>query len=322
VKLRTLVSSFIVAAVCMGAVSARPQQLAMPPQQPKLSLRLTPAEIELYKRAPTVINWSPEQIHYCPFLHKLRPADSPAQLPIVLDRVGQTATLLFHDFTQVSCDEEVISESTLRDPRATLGSPRNLRWQRKFRYIVIPRQGGDFPALDEYRTDLKGNPLDDASLNDLFLITSKFASTWLYLSPANQPGSSFRYFGTQTIRHRECHVVAFAQNPERVHIVGVFQNQGKSVALLVQGLAWIDSETFQVLRIMTWLLAPRMDVSLRGLGSIVDFHPVQPSGTERVLWLPCDVTVQAVYRGVGVRNTHHYSNFKLFRVESTIKPEE
>jgi len=39
-----------------------------------------------------------------------------------------------------------------------------------------------------------------------------------------------------------------------------------------------------------------------------------------VLWLPRDVKVWALYRGVTVRNTHQYSNFKLFRVESAIKP--
>jgi len=55
--------------------------------------------------------------------------------------------------------------------------------------------------------------------------------------------------------------------------------------------------------------------------STVDFYPVQPSGSGRVLWLPRDVTAEVVYLGMEVRNTHRYSNFKLFRVETTIKPE-
>ena len=88
----------------------------------------------------------------------------------------------------------------------------------------------------------------------------------------------------------------------------------------MQGLAWIDAETYQTLRIMTWLLAPRMDLSLSTQISTVDFYPVQPIGMDRTLWLPRDVNVWAVYRGVGIRNIHRYSNFKLFRVESTIKP--
>jgi hypothetical protein len=318
VKFRALVSSFILAAVSIGAVRARLQQPAAPPQLAKPPLQLTPSEIEIYKRAQTLIDWTPRQIHDCPFLHKLRPAGSQDQLPMVLERVGQTVTLLFHDFPQVACDEEVVSEVLSEAYRGTS----HMTAPHKFRHIVIPRPVGDLPAFEEYRTDLKGNPLDASSLGDLFSITSGFASIWLYLSPADQHDSRFRHFGIQTIRKRECHVVGFAQDPERARSVGGLRIGGESVVLLVQGLVWIDSETFQVLRIKTWLLAPRTDIGLSYQASTVDFYPVQPSGFEKVLWLPRDVTVGAAYRGVRFRNTHDYSNFKLFRVDSTIKPVE
>jgi hypothetical protein len=310
----------MLAAVFMSEVSAGPQQPAALPQVARPPVRLSPAEIELYQRAQTLLNWTPRQIHDSPFLHKLQPTGSQDPLPMVLDRVGQTGTLLFHDFPQVACDEEVISE-VMRDYRGPRqGTPLYPPQLRKFRYIVAPRPLGDVPGFEEYRTDLKGNPLDASSLRDLFMITSGFVFTGLYLSTPNQPDSNFRHFGIQAVRNRECHVVGFAQNPERVHGVGRFVDQGKTVALLVQGLAWIDSETFQILRVITWLLAPRMDIGLSSETSTVDFFPVQPSGSERVLWLPRDVTVEGVYRGVRFLNTHHYSNFKLFRVESTIKP--
>jgi hypothetical protein len=242
---------------------------------------------------------------------------------MVLERVRQTATLLFHDFPQISCDEEVSSKVLLPE-----GSPEGYGGVRlstklhKFLYIVIPGPAGSLPAFEEYRTDLKGNPLDVSSLSDLFMITSGFASSWLYLSPADQHDSRFRLFGIQTIRNRECHVVGFAQDPERVRSAGGFLDRGKSAVVLVQGLAWIDTRTFQVMRVVTWLLAPRTDVGLRSQISTVDFYPVQPSGSERVLWLPGDVRVEVVCRGIEVRNEHHYSNFKLFRVDSTIKPAE
>lgn len=71
---------------------------------------------------------------------------------------------------------------------------------------------------------------------------------------------------------------------------------------------------------MTWLLAPRPDIGLKSEVSTVDFASVQPSGSERVLWLPRAVTVWALFSGIVVRNTHHYTDFKLFRVESAIKP--
>jgi hypothetical protein len=116
--------------------------------------------------------------------------------------------------------------------------------------------------------------------------------------------------------------VGFAQEPERARSVGGLRVAGRTVVLLVQGLAWIDTETFQILRITTWLLAPRTDIGLSSQSSTVDFYAVRPTGFERVLWLPRDVTVVIGYRGTQVCNTHHYSNFKLFRVTSTIKSAE
>ena len=315
VKFRALVSSLMLAVASIGGARARLQEPAAPPQA-EPTVKLTPEEIEIYKRAQTLIDWTPRQIRDSPFLSGLRQARSQDQLPMVLERVGQTLTLLFHDFPQIACDEEVVCEPL--SYRGTLGGT----MLRKFRYIAIPRPVGDFPGFDEYRTDLKGNPLDAARLSDLFVITSKYTSTCLYLSPADQHVSHFRLFGIQPIRERECHVVGFAQEPERVRRVTTFRVQDMSVALLVQGLAWIDSETFQVLRIKTWLLAPRTDIGLDFHISTVDFYPVQPSGSERVLWLPRDVTVLTDFRGFWFRNTHHYSNFKLFRVSSTIKSAE
>jgi hypothetical protein len=285
-------------------------------QSPKPEAQITLAEIEIYKTGRSLIDWTPREIRDCPFLHKLQPAGSQDQLPVVLERVGQTVTLLLHEFPQIACDEQVMSESL------SVGSRTRPGITHKFRYIAIPRSLGGFQGFEEYRTDLKGNPVDAAHLSGFFLTTSNYISTCLYLSPTDQDSSRFRLFGTQSIRERECHVVGFAQEPEKVRRVGTFRFQDKRVVLLVQGLAWIDSETFQVLRIMTWLLAPRTDIGLSAHTSTVDFYPVQPSGFERVLWLPREVTVFTYYRGIRLRNTHHYSNFKLFRVTSTIKSAE
>ena len=186
--------------------------------------------------------------------------------------------------------------------------------------IIVPWPVGDVPAFEEYRTDLHGNPVDALSLRGFSMTSAKYASTCLYFSPADQHDERFRYFGIQTVRDRECRVVGFAQQPEKARRIDRFHSQGATFGLLCQGLAWIDPESFQILRITSWLLAPRTDIGLSSLTSTVEFYPVQPSGSERVLWLPRDVTVMLVSRGTKVRNTHRYSNYKLFRVESSIKP--
>jgi tetratricopeptide (TPR) repeat protein len=304
------------------------RKTATPPEFAEPSIQLTPSEIEIYKGAQTLIDWTPRQVHDCPFLHKLRPAGSQDQLPMVLERVGETATRLFHNFSEIACDEELSSETELAPAPAPDGgrvfsdpitSRSEDRTYRKFRYIIIPRPVGDSLAFEEYRTDLKGNLLEAPRRGNPIMITANHTSAWLYLSPDDQHVSRFRHFGIQTIRNRECHVVGFAQKPERTRNAGELDIAGRRDVLLVQGVAWIDSQTYQVLRIKTWLLAPRPDIGLDELNSTVDFYPVRPSGFEGVLWLPRDVTVESYYLGMGFHNTHHYSNFKLFRVGTAIK---
>jgi hypothetical protein len=233
-KVRALVCSLTLAAVTISAMGA---QLELPSASPPPSpppLQPTPSEIEIYKAAHTLIDWTPEEISDCPFLHEARPAANQDQLPGILARVGQTVTMLFRDFPQIACDEKITFRSSLR-PSPSHG---------KYRYIVLPRPIGDAPAFEEYRTDYLGNPFSTWSLEGDFIITYDFASTCLYLSPADQRNSRFRYFGDETIRERECHVVGFAQDPERAHRFGYFNSEGKTIVILLQGVAWIDAETF------------------------------------------------------------------------------
>jgi len=326
VKVRALVSSFLRVALCIAALSGGPHRFAAAPRASEPRLDLTPSEIEIYKAAQTLIDWSPSQIRHSAYLGKLHSIESQDQLPKVLERVGRTVTLMFQDFPRVACDE-VISEtrpgqSGVQFMGDYAGVPITADYtaRHKLRYIIIPSPSGDVPGFEEYRTDLNGNPIDAMSLRGFLMTSSKYVSTYLYFSPAYQHDSRFRYFGTEKIRGRESHVVGFAQEPEKARRIDRFLAPDGTFDLLFQGLAWIDSETFQILQITTWLLAPRKDIGIGSHTSTVEFYPVQPSGSERVLWLPRDVTVVLDYRGTRVRNTHRYSNFKLFRVESTIKP--
>ena len=311
-----LAGLFFLAAAFSVALSAQGQEPETPRRAGNPPIQASPAEVELYERAKTLMDWTPRQIAAMPVFRKLRPPTQEDQLSRVLERAGQTVALLLQDFPQVACDEELNSEATVL---GASGQPSKFR-ESKFRYIVIPEQIGDLRAFKEYRTDLNGNPIGVGTPSYFFMITTNFVATALYLNAAQQADSHFRYFGMQTIRSRECHVVGFAQNPEKARFVGLLYLQGKRVVLLNQGLVWIDSETSQILRVTTWLLAPRTDIGLRSESSTVDFFPVQLSGSAKALWLPRDVKVEGVYGGMWFRNTHHYSHFKLFRVESTIKP--
>jgi hypothetical protein len=321
-KLKALMASIMLA---LAGVSARAPQTSTPPLPSEPEVVPAPSEIELQKAAPTVIDWTPRQVHKCPYLHGLRLAPNQDGLPAILDRTGQAVTMTFNNFRNVSCDEKIVSDANgLVDLRARWGNlPSQTHVSRQFHYIIVRRFLGELPAFAEYRTDLKGKAIrliSDKDLRGFPLLTVDFTSTFLFLSPQDQLADRYRYLGIQTIRSRECRVVAFAQVAGNICRPAHFYLKDGDHVLLLQGIAWVDAQTFQILRVMTFLVGPRKDIGLDRQTTTVNFYPVQPLGMENVLWLPRDVRVETVYQGIKIRNSHQYSNFKFFRVESTIKP--
>ena len=292
------------------------------PTSASTPLRMTQAELELYERAPTLVDWTPKQLRLVPMLHKLRRAENQVELVQILERVGKSTARLFSDFPNISCDEEVYSQSNARGPSWVGQGIHANDLIRHFRYIIIPKPVGDLPVFEEYRTERDGRPVEITKGAGLRVFDANFAGSWIYLSPSDQPYNRFRYFGTQSVQKRECFVVGFAQDPRTARILSAFRLVDPPVGLLVQGLAWIDKQSLQVLRIQTWLLAPRADIGLGAQNTLVNYFSVQPAGLDRSVSVPHDVTVTVFFRGTAVRNTHRYSKFQLFRVESAIKPAE
>jgi hypothetical protein len=310
----------ILAGISMGVAGASPQTPASSSPSASAPLKLSQAEIALYKRASTLVDWSPSQVRSNPYLRGVRIEDNAGLLPVILQRVGQSVTLLFKNFPQVTCDESVSSDTSYVDTLRTHNLEHYPTVEHKYHYIVLPLPGEDLPGFEEYRTDLKGVAISNLKPTRTYMLTSDFASISLYLRPADQPVTRFRYFGTQAIREHACHVIGFAQDPMRVHRAAEFSSDGRRAALLVQGLAWVDAATFEILRMKIWLLAPRDDIGLNSQVSTVEFYPVIPAGSDKELWLPGDVSVEIEYQGADFRNTHHYSDFRLFRVEITAHP--
>jgi hypothetical protein len=109
----------------------------------------------------------------------------------------------------------------------------------------------------------------------------------------------------------------------------------KSVLILYQGIAWIDAAGYQILRIRTDLLAPRPDINLKKQTTEIEYAEVRLPQVSSSLWLPRKVIVTTTTKervqALGstsatevcdqvFRNRHQYSQYKLFRAESTIKP--
>jgi hypothetical protein len=248
-----------------------------------------------------------------PDLNGLEPATDQGQLDSILSAVGKTVAEFFRDFPSTSSLEQIHQEKLRRKQKvgATL--------DQKFRYLCFTPAADWGRGFDEYRADSLGIQALPQGLQDGFMLTSGFASASLLFHPKYQSQATFRYLGRQKVNGRDAYVIAFAQQPGKARLNGGFKSGGISIPTFSQGLAWIDSQSYQITRLRTDLLRPLPEVNLERETTEIAFGEVHFKGIAEGFWLPQQVIVTVDWNGKHLRNEHRYSEFKLFNVEATQK---
>jgi hypothetical protein len=134
-----------------------------------------------------------------------------------------------------------------------------------------------------------------------------------------QPESTFRYLGRQTTQGQDVDVVYFAQIPEKARMKQALNTDRRSLLILVQGLAWIDPASYQIVRMRTDVVFPQNDPDLKKETTESRFAAEHFSDDPHPVWLPVDVTVTVGWDGWTFCNRHRYADFKLFRVATSTR---
>jgi tetratricopeptide (TPR) repeat protein len=243
----------------------------------------------------------------------LEPAKDQERLPSILDGVGARILEMTQNFPNTS-SLEVIHQEKLGKKGKVQGSQ-----DQKFRYLcMVPRRAWG-PGFTEYRTDAAGGEALPVGIDDGFMLTKGFAATTLIFHPTYRSESTFRYLGRQDVNGRHAFVVAFAQTPAKAHIVGAFRQGESRITTFSQGLAWVDSGTYQIIRLHTDLLMPLPELRLEKEALNVEFSEVRFKHLQEGVWLPEQVTVTIDWNGKELRNTHSYSDFSIFNVDASEK---
>ena len=241
----------------------------------------------------------------------LEAATDQKPLESILKAVGQNVAMTFAKLPNTSSLEEIHQEKLVRKKKvgATL--------DQKFRYLCFTPDEDFGPGFNEYRADSSGTQAGPKGLEDGFMLTSGFASAALVFHPMYQPQTDFRYLGSQKVNGGVNYLVAFAQQPAKAKLSGTFKSGGVSLTTFTQGLAWIDSHSYQITRLRTDLLRPLPEVKLEGQTTEIAYGEVHFKGVTEGFWVPKQVTVAVDWNGKHLRNEHRYSEYKVFNVEAT-----
>jgi VWFA-related protein len=286
--------------------SARRAEVAPPPSRPR-------SEREIYDSARTVIDLTRAELlqAYPAEVRDLNFDADPVELGLLLEKAGERVGAFFRDFPKTLSKEQVRLERISPDGRVEDWISRN------YLYSFAPSRDGTYWSED--RTETNGRPVEFAMIKGYSLAAGR-AGISVFLHPGQQSASRFRYLGRQA-SHPEYHVIAFAQKPERERYFGSYQPGTLSVParLLYQGLVWVDSRNFQIVRMRTDLLAPRNDVGLLRETSEITFAEVKFQSIPETFWLPKEVVITDICIGRSYRNRHRYSDYQVFLVESREK---
>jgi hypothetical protein len=262
-----------------------------------------------------------------PELKKVQPAANPGQLPEILEKVaGNIDDFLRHMVDLIA--QEKITQQKLDEKGLVTASERV-----QDSYLIVRHGNEAGGEIAEFRMDADGNRVEPVGLNRGFVVTSGFALNCNYFSKAFQRESRFRYLGDQSIGQRDTYVLAFAQTPGKATLfVTMTERGGAKVQLLVQGIAWVDKNNFEIIRMRTDLLAPRPEVGLERQITEVNFSKVQLLDVATPLWLPSDVKVYLGFKEpepihgqvfeMAYENKHHYADYRRYRVSVKMKAPE
>jgi tetratricopeptide (TPR) repeat protein len=251
-----------------------------------------------------------ELVQAYPELEGLEAATDQSHLEEILSKTGRAVDDFFHSMPNTASLEMVQQERLTKDGKV------NTALNEEFQYIMLAQSGGPGLGIQEYRSTKDGNDAVRSGLKQGLMLTSGFSSVSSIFHPVNRRGARFRYLGKKSLDGCQTYVVAFAQRPETARMVTRFVMGDRSDLALVHGLAFVDTQSFQIRRLHTYLLNPLPMVQLFKLSTKIQYQERAFKGLSVPLWLPKDVEITVNWRGRNLRNLHSYSDFKLFNVES------
>ncbi len=255
------------------------------------------------------------------------PTPSPDSAEFILSKTGAAITELLRTTPNLTANEKVrLTGENLNSSRFLVNGvfvTPQAKWfdTRDYDYRIVHRQkpsGGD--VLVEFRTDARGLPIDNSAKNPYRPMNVGFATVWLVFLPGNLHESRFRYLGEQSIGGRKTYALAFAQNRESTGMQPVINYGSGQCTAPLQGVAWIDQSSFRIVRIQTDLLYSLPDIQLSQLRSILTYQSVKIAGLHISLSLPRDVEITWKTTFRNAKESHHYSDYKLFQVTMKLLP--
>jgi len=234
-------------------------------------------------------------------------ANEPS-LSLLLDRVGEQTGKFWDYFPSVTCTE-TLTQNKLGDKGKVLFQQRET-----FDYLIMLRSRGLDISVDESRVETAHTrSKNTASL----LETNGFSLFTLIFHNNYQSHYQFRQLPDESVNGRRLLHIAF-QQVSNDHPLSVLQLGETEYPLEWRGTAWIDPDSSAVARIHAGLGDSLTARGLLRLEADVTYSDIHFSGSPSYS-LPVSADIEAETKRQHWHNTHQFSNYKRFSVDTDVK---
>ncbi len=235
-------------------------------------------------------------------------AGAQAVVPVnLVDQAQKQVVSYIAKLADLHCTEDVLQEKL----RPNGGTEVSTKSQYDY-FLYMQGNSYDF-QLSESRLEMG----TQKQARQPLLLTNGFSTLLLVFHPYYRNAFDFTAGPVESLEGRSVVPVHFA------HIQGArtpaaLALRGREFPLDLEGTAWLDSSSGQVVRMDAGLEHEMADVGMRALKIRVDYIP-SPKPTDHFM-VPAKAVVDLQTPRQHWRNTHTFRNYKLFSTEATQDP--
>ena len=182
-------------------------------------------------------------------------------------------------------------------------------------YLVMMEGNGDDFQLNESRLETKAGAHKALPM----LVTNGFSTLLLVFHPYYSGAFEFSPGPEETINGVTAVTVHFKHIRGR-RTLAALALRNREFPLELQGTAWLDKKTGQVLKMESTLVDDMTDIGLRSLNVHVEYSQVRLGGTAGIMTLPVLASVEVTTPKQHWRNSHAFSDYKVFGAEAEQDP--
>jgi hypothetical protein len=231
----------------------------------------------------------------------------PCDLPAVLARAGERTSAMVHSLQNFTAQEDISYRDQDRQTSAlSFGSE-------TYDYVVVFRQHGDKPIVDERRHTAHGTP------SSIAVESRGLPEMALLFLPTLQPDYDMKCDGYVSWEDQPAWLIEFRQRPDRPsRTFGIGSLKGAYSAQL-QGRAWMAADSGEILHLEAGIMHALPAIKMYRLYLSITYAPVQFQSRDVRVWLPHTADVYFDYADLETVVHHTFSDFLLFSVDTDQK---